>query len=144
MPDSLYERIGGRAKLLELLRHFYADVRQHRLIGPIFNQQIHDWPAHIEKIAEFWARVMGAPSNYTGQMPARHMPLGLQRIHLEAWLELWEFNCRRHLPAAEAAELTALAGQIGERLMLFVLGDQSLRPSGAKLFQRAPDKPLDS
>lgn len=125
--DSLYERIGGREKLLELLRHFYADVRQHQLIGPIFNHQIQDWPEHIEKIAGFWARVMGAPSEYTGQMPARHMPLGLQRIHLEAWLQLWDFNCRRHLPAAEAEELSALAHQIGERLMVLVLGGEGLR-----------------
>lgn len=130
--ESLFERIGGREKLVELLRHFYADVRQHQLIGPIFNERIKDWPAHIEKIAGFWARVMGAPSEYTGQMPARHLPLGLQRMHLEAWLQLWDFNCRRHLAPAEADELSGLAQQIGERLMAFVLGGEGLQISGQK------------
>ena len=122
MAESLYERIGGREKLLQLLHHFYADVRQHQLIGPIFNRQIQDWPGHIEKIAEFWARVLGGPSSYAGQMPIRHMPLGLQPPHFTAWLQLWDFNCRRHLPAAEAAELSEVAHQIGERLLSIVGG----------------------
>ena len=39
---TVFEFVGGRAALLEFLRHFYADVRQDSLIGPIFNAQIHD------------------------------------------------------------------------------------------------------
>ncbi|MGJ8653397.1 MAG: truncated hemoglobin [Opitutaceae bacterium] len=53
MPEpapTIFERIGGRAELLHLLRHFYADVRQHELLGPIFNAHIKDWPAHHEKL----------------------------------------------------------------------------------------------
>ena len=53
MSDSLYERLGGHDGLLKLLHYFYADVRQHRVLGPIFNAHIDDWPAHIAKIAEF-------------------------------------------------------------------------------------------
>jgi hypothetical protein len=30
-----------------------ADVRQRHLIGPVFNRQIHAWPAHLEKTADF-------------------------------------------------------------------------------------------
>ena len=119
---SLYERTGGHEKLLPLLHHFYADVRQHQLIGPIFNEHIHDWPAHIRKIGEFWARITGGPSTYAGGMPMAHLPLGLQRPHLHAWLQLWEYNCRRHLQSAEAEELIEIAHNIGERLMAIVLG----------------------
>ena len=53
-PSPLFDRLGGRARLLYLLRHFYADVRQHEDIGPIFSAHITDWPAHLEKIADFW------------------------------------------------------------------------------------------
>jgi hypothetical protein len=35
--NVLYQRIGGREGISKLLRHFYADVRQDPLIGPIFN-----------------------------------------------------------------------------------------------------------
>ncbi|MBK8859000.1 MAG: hypothetical protein IPN11_15360 [Opitutaceae bacterium] len=37
---SLFDRIGGRPALADLLRHFYADVRQHEEIGPIFSDDV--------------------------------------------------------------------------------------------------------
>ncbi len=122
MRSPLYHRIGGHDGLLQLLRHFYADVRQHNVIGPIFNARIQDWPAHVAKIAEFWARVTGGPSTYTGQMPARHLGLGLAPEHFAAWLELWDFNCRRRLAAPEADAMSRLAHEIGERLSGIVFG----------------------
>ncbi|MBI5425001.1 MAG: group III truncated hemoglobin [Opitutae bacterium] len=113
---SLFARLGGRARLLHLLRHFYADVRQHREIGPIFLAHIEDWPAHLEKIADFWSNVTGGPVRYAGGMPRKHFPLGLEARHFEAWLDLWGRNCRVHLPPTEAAELTRVAEEIGQRL----------------------------
>ncbi len=115
-PDSLFARIGGRPKLLFLLRHFYADVRQQNEIGPIFTAQISDWPAHLEKIADFWSNVTGGPIAYNGPMPQKHFPLGLEAKHFEAWLDLWRRHCRAHLSANEAAEMIAAAEGIGGRL----------------------------
>lgn len=114
--QTLFERLGGRAGLMQLLRHFYADVRQHDEIGPIFRAQIHDWPAHLEKIADFWSGATGGPANYSGPMPQRHFPLGLEEHHFEAWLDLWRRNCRIWLKSREAEEMIFLAESIGERL----------------------------
>jgi hemoglobin len=116
MEKTLFERIGGMEKLRPMLWNFYADVRQHQVIGPIFNARIQNWPEHVAKIAEFWARATGGPSNYAGQMPLKHLALGLAPEHFAAWLALWDWNCKRHLPAAEAEEMSALAHGIGERL----------------------------
>ena len=113
---SLFDRIGGRPRLLFLLRHFYADVRQHREIGPIFAAQIQDWPAHLEKIADFWSNVTGGPVRYGGPMAQKHFPLGLEPRHFEAWLDLWRRHCRAYLAAAEADDLIAAAEDIGDRL----------------------------
>jgi len=113
---SLYERIGGHQGIAKLLRHFYADVRQHRVIGAIFNERITDWPAHLAKIGEFWARATGGPSTYSGQMPLKHLNLDLEPRHFGAWLELWDANCRCCLPPREAGEMSALAHEIGRRL----------------------------
>jgi hemoglobin len=52
-----------------MLRHFYADVRQDPLIGPIFNAQIKDWKHHLEVIASFWETIIGGPSTYARPMP---------------------------------------------------------------------------
>jgi hemoglobin len=114
--QSLYDRIGGRDGLAKFLQHFYADVRQHAVIGPIFNQQIHDWPAHLEKIGSFWARLTGGPSVYSGQMPMKRLNLGIGTQHFGAWLQLWTFNCRSHFAEAEAEEMICMAQEIGRRL----------------------------
>ena len=115
-PRDLYDRIGGGEGLKKLLRHFYEDVRQHALIGPVFNQQISDWPAHLETIGSFWAQLTGGPGRYAGRMPAMHLNLGLEDRHFQVWLQLWEFNCTAYLSRNEAQEMIALAHDIGRRL----------------------------
>jgi hemoglobin len=127
LQSSLYERIGGRDGLARLLHHFYADVRQHSLIGPIFNRQIHDWPAHLEKIGSFWARLTGGPSEYSGRMPMKHLNLGIEAQHFDVWLQLWTFNCRGHLPKPEAEEMIGLAHEIGRRLKTILSVEPSPR-----------------
>ncbi len=117
---SLYERMGGRPQLDKLLWHFYADVRQHQEIGPIFSQHIEDWPAHLDKIAGFWSGITGGPILYRGGMPWKHVALGLEEKHFAAWLGLWHRNCRIHLPATEAEEMIAIAETIGQRLRMIL------------------------
>jgi len=115
-PPTLYERIGGHYGLALLLRRFYADVRQHNEIGPIFSENIEDWPAHLEKIAGFWSGLTGGPALYGGGMAARHIPLRLEEKHFQAWLGLWHRHCNAHLPPTEASEMIAIAEAIGQRL----------------------------
>ena len=116
LTPSLFDRIGGRPRLVYLLRHFYADVRQNQEIAPIFTAHIENWPQHLEKIADFWSGVTGGPRLYSGPMPFKHIPLGLEERHFKTWLDLWRRHCRIHLPGAEAEELIALAEFIGQRL----------------------------
>lgn len=124
---SLYQRLGEREGIALLLRHFYADVRQHAVLGPIFNQRIQDWPAHLARIGDFWARQTGGPSRYDGGFGAAHLPLGIKPPHLEHWLGLWEFNCRRHLAAPEAEEMVILARKIGDQLLRILAGRPGIR-----------------
>lgn len=127
---SLYERLGGQEGLQLLLHHFYADVRQHRVLGPIFNAHIQDWPAHLAKIGEFWARQTGGPSRYGGGFGAAHLKLGIGPEHLGHWLELWDFNCRRRLGAAEAGEMIQLAHRIGDQLLRILAGRPGVQLGG--------------
>jgi len=129
MTVTLYERLGGHEGILALLHYFYADVRQHQVLGPIFNARIHDWPAHVRKIAEFWARQTGGPSQYGGGFAAAHLPLGIRAEHFEHWLGLWDMNCRRNLAEREASEMSALAHSLAQRLAGIVRGESGLRPA---------------
>lgn len=126
---TLFHRLGGRERLLHLLKYFYADVRQHQVIGPIFTAHIHDWPAHLEKIADFWSNITGGPVRYVGGMPAKHFSLQLEERHFAAWLDLWSRHCRAHLPSAEAAEMIAAAETIGSRLRWMIAQHESNKPS---------------
>jgi len=115
---SLYERLGGHDGILKLIRSFYADVRQHAVIGPIFNAKIQDWPAHLEKIAEFWSLQTGGNSRYRGGFGAAHLRLELKPEHFQHWLNLWEYNNSRHLAEPEAREMNELAHEFGRRLFM--------------------------
>jgi hemoglobin len=119
---SLYERLGGHEGILKLIRSFYADVRQHAVLGPIFNAKIQDWPEHLEKIAEFWALQTGGGSRYRGGFGVAHLPLGLKPEHFQHWLALWEYNNARHLSAREAEEMNQLAHEFGRRLFMITQG----------------------
>lgn len=119
-PASLFNRIGGRPKIDEILKYFYADVRQHAEIAPIFAANIDDWPAHLDKIADFWSGVTGGPILYSGAMPMKHVPLRLEERHFQAWLGLWARQCRARLAPAEADDLIAVAETIGQRLRQIV------------------------
>jgi hemoglobin len=114
--QSLHERLGGHDGILKLIKSFYADVRQHAVLGPIFNAKIQNWPEHLEKIAEFWALQAGGESRYRGGFGAAHLSLGLQPEHFQLWLGLWEFNNSRLLAPREAEEMNALAHQFARRL----------------------------
>lgn len=129
MTATLYDRIGGESGLAELLRHFYADVRQHAVLGPIFDARIQNWPEHLLKIGEFWALQTGGPSKYRGGFAAAHLPLGIGAEHFGHWLALWDINCQRRLAAPEAADMSALAHQLGERLQRVLAGQSGLRLS---------------
>lgn len=124
-PTSLYERLGGHEGILKLLKPFYIDVRQHAVLGPIFNEHIQDWPAHLDKITEFWALQTGGPTRYRGGFAGAHLALGLQPEHFQHWLGLWELNANRQLPPQEAAEMIALAHEFGRRLFAVTQGRRS-------------------
>ena len=124
--NLLYQRIGGREGISKLLRHFYADVRQDPLIGPIFNAQIKDWKHHLEIIASFWETLIGGPRTYARPMPMKHLPLQLKEEHFERWLFLWQANCRAQLPIDAAREMIGLAHHIGHKLrMILGISDDS-------------------
>ena len=118
--NLLYQRIGGREGIFNLLRHFYADVRQDPLIGPIFNTQIDDWKHHLQIIASFWETLTGGARTYARPLPKKHLPLQLREEHFERWLFLWQANCRAQLPIDVALDMIDLAHHIGDKLRLIL------------------------
>jgi len=118
--ETLYAQLGGHEGILEFIRPFYMDVRQHGVIGPIFNAQIKDWESHLAKIADFWALQTGGPSTYRGGLVGAHRGIGIQPEFFDHWLKLWDFNCQRQLSPERAEKMSALAHEFARRLRRFV------------------------
>ena len=52
------KQINSREEVSFLVRTFYAKVRQHEELGPIFNTIVHDWEEHLERLTDFWEMVL--------------------------------------------------------------------------------------
>ncbi len=128
--DAIWEKLGEEPGLQNLLRHFYADVRQDSVLGPVFDSRIHDWPSHLEKIGAFWKRQLGRPSRYPGGFAGAHLPLGIEEDHFRRWLGLWERNCRQHLAPEAADWLIGRAREIAAQLRRILCGVPSLQVGG--------------
>ncbi|OAI42859.1 hypothetical protein AYO41_03335 [Verrucomicrobia bacterium SCGC AG-212-E04] len=112
----LYDRLGGRGKLDILLRNFYASLRLHPVLGPIFESHITDWPIHLYAVADFWSLQTGGPPAYRGRLMAAHAPLRLSPRHFEFWLAQWRQSCALHFAPPIADEMIALAETLAARM----------------------------
>lgn len=112
----------------ELLRRvvdvFYARVREDDLLGPIFESAVHDWPEHLVKLTNFWARVMLGATDYAGNPMIAHAKHSdrIMPAHFERWLVLWSEVTDSVLPIALARPLQERAAQMARGLSAGVEG----------------------
>ncbi|WP_454683423.1 group III truncated hemoglobin [Ancylobacter moscoviensis] len=117
--------------LRELVDAFYARIRADAALGPIFNDAIHDWPEHLEKLAAFWSSVMLASGRYKGRPVPAHMK-HRDRITPELfdrWLALWAQTTNERMAPEVAHALQAKAARIAESLQIAMLLRLDLPPA---------------
>nr|WP_074969740.1 group III truncated hemoglobin [Paracoccus aminovorans] len=100
---------------------FYAAIRRHEELGPIFAAHVADWPAHEEKIARFWRNAILYERSYDGSPMRAHILAGnVHAQHFAPWLMLFDETLRRTLPEDAARGWSALAHRIGAGLRMGV------------------------
>ena len=100
---------------------FYARVRDHHGLGPVFGAHVDDWPAHEAKIARFWKGAILFQPGYEGSPMMAHRRAGdVEAGHFPIWLGLFDDTLRRELDPLAAASWSALAHRIGQGLRLGV------------------------
>lgn len=105
------------AEIDAVVADFYALVRQHPGLGPVFARHVTDWPAHEARIAAFWRNAILYERGYDGSPMVAHKEAGDVRPGMfEPWLGLFDVALRRNLPAETAAAWGALARRIGASL----------------------------
>lgn len=78
-----------------LVDEFYKKIRLNDLLGPIFNSQIKDWPAHLKHISNFWYFSLFHAGSYSGNPIVKHTEVDLKtnhqitQTHFGIWLQLW-------------------------------------------------------
>lgn len=102
-----------------VVTEFYAAIRHHPGLGPVFAAHVTDWPAHEEKIARFWRNAILHERSYDGNPFAVHQAAGNVRPQMfEIWLGLFDSVLRRTLPPDLAQGWSNLAHRIGRGMRM--------------------------
>ena len=116
------------AFISQLVETFYARVRAHPRLGPIFNGEIDDWPDHLSKLNDFWASVAMNAGRYSGKPVPAHMKLeGIRREDFGLWLGLFHRTLEEIAPGEETViYFMQRAKRIAQSLQLAMFGLDSL------------------
>ena len=125
------------AEIDTLVETFYARVRRHHRLGPIFEEAVgpDGWPQHLATLKDFWSSVLNTTGRYKGQPVAVHQTIPqLTEGLFMPWLNLFHQTCVELFDAPRAA----LVGQKAERiarslkLALFYPPDRPWPPDSLK------------
>jgi hemoglobin len=111
--DGLTQRV-TEDEIGRLVDAFYAKVQLDPVIGPIFNEQIEDWPAHLALLKEFWAAMLLGTGSFRGNPLETHLKMTLSAEHFERWLTLFRATALELLPADRAEVFIAKSRRIAE------------------------------
>ena len=108
------------AQIEDLVAAFYAGIRRHRRLGPVFEREMgRDWSAHLKIMCDFWSSVMLTSGRYKGRPIPAHVKIpGLSPQHFTEWLELFETTARELFQPALAEAFIEKARRIAESLKL--------------------------
>ena len=119
-----------RPEIDRVVAAFYAAVRQHPGLGPVFAVHVTDWPAHEARVADFWANTILHERSYEGSPVEAHVKAGNVRPGMfETWLALFDQTLKAELTPEKAAAWSALAHRIGRSLRAAVVDREKL-PGG--------------
>lgn len=103
----------------QVVAEFYAAIRGHPGLGPVFAAHVRDWPAHEAKVARFWRNAILFDRSYDGNPMQAHLAAGNVRAPMfDSWLALFDQVLRRTLPEESAVAWSALAHRIGRGLRM--------------------------
>lgn len=87
--------IQNREDVYLLVSSFYIKVRANEKIGHFFNEMIEDWPAHLEKLTDFWETNLFMVSKFRGNPMKAHKAVdrefnnSIEQAHFGEWINLW-------------------------------------------------------
>jgi hemoglobin len=121
------------AMIDRLIRAFYARARLDPMIGPIFEQRVHDWEGHFARMGAFWSSVVLMSGRYHGMPMALHLPLPIDTPHFDRWLEIFAATAYEVCPPHAADHFVERAHRIADSLELGIAAQKGeIRPRRAR------------
>ncbi|MQY42216.1 globin family protein [Epibacterium sp. SM1969] len=118
-----------------VVARFYAQIRLHPVLGPVFASHVTDWPEHEEKIAAFWRNAILRQKSYSGNPMQVHVTRpDIKAEHFPIWLELFHKVLHQELPNLQARQWAALADRIGEGFRTGIVAMRQPKDAPPKLF----------
>ncbi|WP_397544364.1 group III truncated hemoglobin [Roseovarius salis] len=111
-----------RPEIERVVAEFYARVRAHPGLAPVFAVHVTDWPAHEARVADFWANTILHERGYDGTPVQAHVQAGNVKPGMfSTWLALFDAVLKDELRPDQAAAWSALAHRIGRSLRASVV-----------------------
>ncbi|MFS4582259.1 group III truncated hemoglobin [Phaeobacter sp. C3_T13_0] len=114
---------------------FYARVRAHPVLGPVFAAHVKDWSEHEETITQFWRNAILREKCYNGNPMRVHVSRpDVKAEHFPIWLGLFHEVLQAELPDPTARQWGALADRIGEGFRAGIVSMRQPKDAPPKLF----------
>lgn len=115
---SLFDR-ANEVGIATLVDRFYVKVRRDPQLGPVFEQAISDWPAHLRVLRDFWSSIVLRSHRYHGNPMGVHRALPpLAHDLFERWLGLWRETALDVFEPAVAELFIATSERVAQGLSL--------------------------
>lgn len=112
-------------EISNLVDRFYAKVQHDPQIGPIFNEKVEDWPAHLVLLKNFWSTVLLTTGRYKGDPMMTHLQLPLEPSHFDRWLTLFAETANEVLPPDHAIAIIAKSHRIAHNFRMGIAFQRS-------------------
>jgi len=101
-----------------LVETFYAKVRDDELLGPVFARHLDGaWPAHLDRMVDFWSTVLLGAARFRGDPVARHAALSeIGPVHFDRWIELFDETLHELFPEPTARDILGRAKRMRRTL----------------------------
>jgi hemoglobin len=108
--------IKDKKDIVVFVNHFYAKVRENELLSAVFASKITDsaWPAHLERMYDFWNAILFAETGFQGNPMQKHMSLPIDEKHFTQWLTLFKETIDELYSGQKAEEAKRRASAIAQ------------------------------
>jgi len=98
-----------------LVDDFYGRIRKDELLKDIFNHKIEDrWPAHLQRMYDFWQTVLLDQKAYSGSPFLPHATLPVEKQHFDRWIALFNATVDTHFEGEKAEKAKMQSGKMAE------------------------------